>query len=284
MFQIGKINKLIVSRETGSGYYLRSNDHNGEVFMPPALCPDEINLEDEIDAFIYPDTKGTLIATSETPLAQVGEFAHLRAIDIQDFGAFFDLGISKGLLIPGNEQKIRITREGVYHLVRVCLEEGTDRIFGTTKFGKYIENMSFDVKEGDKVDLFPVDDSDLGYRVIVNKKYLGLIYHTEIFKKVELGTPVEGYVKKVREDGFIDCALQIQGIKNLDNSKRVILNHLFKVGGKSHLHDKSSPDEIQRVLNMSKKTFKSSLGMLYKDKMVLIHKDGIELLHKKKSK
>jgi predicted RNA-binding protein (virulence factor B family) len=251
--------------------------------MPPALCPDDISLEDEIDAFVFADTKGLLIATSETPIAQVGEFAHLKAIEIQDFGAFFDLGITKDLLVPGNEQKVRITREDVYHLVRVCLEEGTDRIFGTTKFGKYLENMDFDIKEGDKVDLFPVDDSDLGYRVIVNKKYLGLIYHSEIFKEIELGTPVEGYVKKIREDGFVDCALQIQGIKNLDNSKRVILNHLFKQNGKSHLHDKSSPDEIQRILNMSKKTFKNALGMLYKDKMVLIHKDGIELIHKKKS-
>lgn len=280
MIEIGKVNTLTVSKETKSGYYLKDGDSFGEVFLPPAMTESPLSIGDEIQVFVYIDNKDKLIATTEKPFAEVGEYALLNVVEITDFGAFFDWGIAKDLLVPANEQKFKVG-EDEEHLVRICKEVGTDRIFGTTKFGSYLENIEFDIAENDKVTLVPVEHSELGFRVIINKKYLGLIYENEIFTKIEIGKELEGYVKKIREDGFVDAALQVQGIKNLDNSKRTILAHLFKHGGKSHLHDKSSPEEIQKLLGMSKKTFKNSLGMLYKDRMVKINEDGIELLHKK---
>jgi predicted RNA-binding protein (virulence factor B family) len=261
MLEIGKINKLTVARETSSGYYLKDGDEFGEVFLPPKMALENISVGDEIEVFLYIDTKDMVVATCKHPVAVVGEYALLNCIEEQDFGAFFSWGIEKDLLVPGNEQKISI-RKGDEAVVRICLEEGTDRVFGTTKFGQ----------------LIPVDESDLGIRVIVNKKYLGIIYHSEVFSTVKIGVEIDGYVKKLREDGLVDAALQIQGIKNLDKSKIKIMEFLIKKGGISHLHDKSSPEEISDLLGMSKKTFKSAIGMLYRDKKIIISKDGIAIV------
>jgi len=284
MIEIGQINSLTVKRETSSGYYLSDDEDSGEVFLPPAMAPDDVEINQRLEVFIYIDTKDNLIATSEVPYAVVGEYALLDVLDVVEFGAFFDHGIEKDLLVPANEQKIKIRqRDRGSYLVRICKEEGTDRIFGTTKFGKYLENCSFDISEGDKVEFVPVETSELGYRVIINRKYIGLIYRNEIFKEIKIREVYDGYVKKIRSDGFVDISMQKLGIKNLDDSKKVILNHLFKNGGRTHLYDKSSPEEIKKILGMSKKTFKNALGMLYKDKMVKLHKDGTELLHKKRN-
>ena len=124
------------------------------------------------------------------------------------------------------------------------------------------------------------EETDLGFRVIINKKFIGMIYHSEVFSPVKIGHEVDGYVKKLREDGLVDAALQIQGIKNLDYSKPKIMQYLRANEGKCHLHDKSDPEEIRRVLGMSKKTYKSAIGMLYKDKKIIINNDGIELVKK----
>jgi hypothetical protein len=277
MFEIGKVNTLIVSRETSSGFYLKDGEEYGEVFLPPSMSKKVLSIGDSVDVFLYIDTKDQVVATCATPIAQVGEYAVLDCIDVQDFGAFFDLGIEKHLLVPGNEQKEKVSQNNEY-LLRVCIEEGTDRIFGTTKLGKYIESSEFDIEVNQKVDLFLATETDLGIRVIINKKFIGIIYQSEIFTNVKLGTTVTGYVKKIRDDGFVDCALQIQGIKNLDKSKIKIMEFLHRHNGRSHLNDKSSPEEIMDLLGMSKKTFKSSLGMLYKHKKVIISKDGIEIV------
>jgi predicted RNA-binding protein (virulence factor B family) len=277
MLEIGKINKLTVARETSSGYYLKDGDEFGEVFLPPKMALENISVGDEIEVFLYIDTKDMVVATCKHPVAVVGEYALLNCIEEQDFGAFFSWGIEKDLLVPGNEQKISI-RKGDEAVVRICLEEGTDRVFGTTKFGQFLDHVEFDIKENEKVKLIPVDESDLGIRVIVNKKYLGIIYHSEVFSTVKIGVEIDGYVKKLREDGLVDAALQIQGIKNLDKSKIKIMEFLIKKGGISHLHDKSSPEEISDLLGMSKKTFKSAIGMLYRDKKIIISKDGIAIV------
>ena len=226
--------------------------------------------------FIYHDNSGSLLATSEVPYAQVGEYALLTAVEVQEFGAFFEWGLSKDLLVPGNEQRSDVRRNDE-HLVRICLEEGTNRIFGTTKIAQHIEDSDFDISDGDKIKIVPVLNEELGYRSIINKKFIGMIYHNEIFKNIRIGNEYEGVVKKIRNDGLIDAALQVQGVRNLIDSKDIIIDMLEKRGGKSPLHDKSSPDEIKKVLGMSKQTFKKAIGMLYKERKIIIHKDGIEL-------
>lgn len=282
MIQIGQINHLYVKRETDSGFYLREPNGHEEVFLPPSMANTEINVDQMIDVFVYVDNKDQLIATTSTPHAVVGEYALMEAIDVQEFGAFFDWGIEKDLLVPGNEQKHDV-KEGLDYLIRVCLEKGTDRVFGTTKLGQYIESSVFDILEGDKVKMMIAEETELGYRVVINKKYIGMIYFSEIFNPVKIGHEVDGHVKKIRDDGLVDAALQIQGIKNLDQSKPKILKYLYAHQGKCHLHDKSDPNEIREVFGMSKKTFKNAIGMLYKDKRIVIKNDGIELAKKKYS-
>lgn len=280
MIKIGEMNNLYVNRETDSGFYLREPNGNDEVFLPPALSDKDLKVDQMVDAFVYIDGRDGLIATTSKPLATVGEYALMEAVNVQDFGAFFDWGIEKDLLVPGNQQKHDV-KEGLEYIVRVELEPGTDRVFGTTKLGKYIEQAIFDIKEGDQVKMVIGEETDLGYRVIINKKFIGMIYHSEIFKPVKIGHEVDGFIKKLREDGLVDAALQIQGIKNLDYSKPKIMQYLRANEGKCHLHDKSDPEEIRRVFGMSKKTFKSAIGMLYKDKKIIIKADGIELVRKK---
>lgn len=276
MFEIGKVNKLIISRENKSGFYLKHPDSIDEIFMPPAMAPMNMNIGSEIDAFVYLDTKGSLIATDQRPHAEVGEYAVMRVIDNQEFGAFFDWGIEKDLLVPGNEQKTKV-RNFEDHLVRVCLEPETDRVYGTTKLGKYIEESNFDFGEGDEVNIVPVQETDLGYRVVINKKFVGMIYQNEIFTRIILQTSYKGVVKKLRPDGLVDAALQTQGIVNVINAKDVILEKLKSSDGHSPLYDKSSPAEIKQVFSMSKQTFKNAIGMLYKERKITISKDGIKL-------
>lgn len=277
MIEIGQINKLIVCRESSSGYYLKERESIDEVFMPPNLGPVNITVNQELDVFVYLDTSGSLIATDQIPLAVVGEYAIMRVIEVQEFGAFFDWGIDKDLLVPGNEQKIKV-RKFEDHIVRVCLEPETDRVYGTTKLGKYILETECDYIKGDEVTIIAANKTDLGYRVIINMRYIGMIYDSEIFQDVQIGKEYPAIVKKVRDDGLVDISLQVLGIKNMIDSKDVVLNFLKDEGGQSHLNDKSSPEEIKRFLNMSKKTFKGSIGMLYKEKKISISKAGIKLL------
>lgn len=279
MLEIGKVNNLEVHKETSSGFYLKAPEQFGDVFMPPSMAPEFTKVGDLIDVFVYPDTKDSLIATCRLPHAVVGEYALLDCIDVQDFGAFFDLGIEKHLLVPGNEQKYKVELHNDY-LVRICLDD-MDRVYGTTKISNFVLNSDFDIAVGDKLSMVPAERTDMGYRVIVNKKFIGMIYNSEIFKPVKIGVEISGYVKKLREDGLVDMAMQIQGIKNLDQSTVKIMQMLHRNGGKSRLHDKSSPEDIKFELAMSKKTFKNAIGMLYKKKKIIISKDGIELVKNK---
>ncbi len=276
MFEIGKITVGRIDRKTNRGFFV-TDEEGDEVFLPLSFAPLRSEIGSEIDVFVYLNTDGDRICTSELPLAQVGEYALMQVIETREFGAFFDWGIDKDLLVPGNEQKIKV-RQYEDHIVRVCLEEGTDRVYGTTKLGKYIEQPKEDISEGDTVSLELVRKTDLGFKVIVNKKYLGMIYHNEIYSHMRIRDKASGIVKKIREDGLIDISLQKLGISNLIEAKAQVLKFLNDNDGKSDLHDKSPPEKIKHNLFMSKKTFKSAIGMLYREKKIIINKDGIELV------
>ncbi|MDA8792172.1 S1-like domain-containing RNA-binding protein [Bacteriovoracaceae bacterium] len=278
MLEIGKMNTLIVNRETDSGFYLIGIDHDEEAFLPPKLAGNtKLNIDDEIDVFVYIDNQDRTLATIKTPYAQVGEFAYLKAKEVVDFGAFLDWGIEKDLLIPANEQKIKIKKDE-YHLVLIALEDGTDRIFATSKFGRDIEEMNVNIQVDEEVDILPIRETDLGFQVIINKHYIGLVYHNDIYSKITLGEYYKAYVKKIRDDNHIDVSFQKYGVKNLYSAKDKVWDYLEKNEGSSPLNDKSSPDEIKSKLGMSKKSFKSAIGMLYKEKKILIQKDGIKIV------
>lgn len=277
MLKIGQINELTVFETCDTGHYLRAEGSELEILMPQALGPKYLTVGQKLEAFTYYDNDQVLMATTKMPNAFVGEYALMEVVETKQFGAFFDWGIQKDLLVPDTELRLRVNTNEE-HIVRICIDENTNKIYGTTKLNPYIQSSDFDIKPEDKVSVVPAIEEDLGYRCIINKKYIGMIYYNEVFKDIYKGKPLEGVVKKIREDGLVDVALQIQGFQNLVNSKDKVLAYLQESGGKSPLHDKSTPDEIGDILNMSKKTFKSTIGMLYKDKKILIHKDGIELI------
>ncbi len=278
MIEIGKIDEFVVVRDGISGFYLRKPNSEGEVFMPPSMAPTGLEVNQQIRAFVYLDTKANMVATSKLPSAVVGEYALMKVVDVQEFGAFFDWGIEKDLLVPGNEQKVKV-KSDEYYIVRVCLEEESDRIYGTTKIGRYIKNSKCDLHAGNKVSIVPAQKSDLGYRVIINKKFIGMIYSNEIYSDIQVGNNYEGVIKKIRSDGLVDVSLQSLGVKNLVDAKNKIIDMLVKGGGKSNLSDKSSPADIKQMLGMSKKTFKNAIGMLYRERKIVINRDGIELVH-----
>jgi uncharacterized protein len=277
LIEIGKINELIVSSKKDNGYVMTDSLSDDVAFMPTLFTRGDLTINERVNVFVYIDKENSITATMHNPHAVVGEFGFMRAVESIQVGAFFDWGINKDLFVPENEQKEEIYT-GDSCIIKVCMDERTEKVYGTTKIGKYIKAAVFDIKEGDKVSIIPAKEEQLGYRCIINKKYIGIIYYNEIFSPIKIGEPIDGVVKKLREDGLVDTALQEQGFKNLVNTKDKILAYLQENGGNSHLHDKSSPREIKEILGISKQVFKNTIGMLYRERKIVITKTGIKLV------
>lgn len=271
---IGRKQKLTVKEINNSGYIL-SDELDWRAFLPKVFASD-LTEGDEIEVFVYQDD-GRLKATTEEPLAEVGEFAVMNCVQSLPSGAFMDWGIIKDLFIPYTQQKLKIQEQKRY-LVYIYVDEATGLITGTTKFKRNPQYENLPFQEGDKVDLLIMGESELGWNVVINKKYIGLVYHSDVFKKLyPLSTDI-GYIKTLREDGKIDVTLQPQGFENIDEFQKIILAKLDENYGLVYLSDKSTPEEIKEELSMSKKNFKKAIGGLYKDGKIEILDDRIRLL------
>lgn len=275
--KLGKTQTLKIAEINNSGAFLESE--NGErAFLPKIFLDENAQIGDELDVFVYQDDD-KLKATTEIPSAEVGEFAVMNCVQSLPSGAFMDWGIIKDLFIPYKQQKGKIL-EGKRYLVYIYIDEVSGRITGTTKFkrNQNYENVPF--KAGDKVDLLIAGQSELGWNVVVNKKYLGLIYTSDVFKKLYPLSDEIGYIKTIREDGKIDVTLQKQGfVQNIDEFKQKILDKLEENYGLLYLTDNSSPEEIKEELQMSKKNFKKAIGGLYKENVIEILEDKIKLIN-----
>ncbi len=275
--KLGKTQTLKIAEINNSGAFLESE--NGErAFLPKIFLDENAEIGDELDVFVYQDDD-KLKATTEIPVAEVGEFAVMNCVQSLPSGAFMDWGIIKDLFIPYKQQKGKIL-EGKRYLVYIYVDEVSGRITGTTKFkrNQNYENVPF--KAGDKVDLMIAGQSELGWNVVVNKKYLGLIYTSDVFKKLYPLSDEMGYIKTIREDGKIDVTLQKQGfVQNIDEFKQKILDKLEENYGLLYLTDESSPEEIKEELQMSKKNFKKAIGGLYKENVIEILEDKIKLIN-----
>ncbi len=272
---LGKTQTLKISEKNSSGWIL--TDESGEkAFLPKIFAQDEKEIDDEIEVFVYQDDN-KLKATTEIPLAEVGEFAVMSCVQSLPSGAFMDWGIIKDLFIPYKQQKTKII-EGKRYLVHIYIDDELELITGTTKFKRNPQYQDLPFKKGDKVDLIMMNESELGWNVVINKKYIGLIYASDVFKKLYPLSEETGYIKEIREDGKIDVSLQPQGFENIDEFKKKILDKLEENYGLLYLSDKSSPEEIKDEVQMSKKNFKKAIGGLYKDKIIDILDDKIKLL------
>ena len=275
--KLGKTQTLKIAEINNSGAFLESE--NGErAFLPKIFLDENAEIENDVEVFVYQDDD-KLKATTEIPSAEVGEFAVMNCVQSLPSGAFMDWGIIKDLFIPYKQQKGKIL-EGKRYLVYIYVDEVSGRITGTTKFkrNQNYENVPF--KAGDKVDLIIAGQSELGWNVVVNKKYLGLIYTSDVFKKLYPLSDEMGYIKTIREDGKIDVTLQKQGfVQNIDEFKQKILDKLEENYGLLYLTDDSSPEEIKEELQMSKKNFKKAIGGLYKENVIEILEDKIKLIN-----
>ena len=275
--KIGQINSLIVSRETPHGFYLK-DEEDEEVLLPGKYLKGDEKDGDKIDVFIYNDSEDRLVATTETPKISLNEFAVLKVVDVSKYGVFLDWGLEKDLLVPFKEQNKKMV-SGKSYVVKMYLDEDTDRLVATAKVKKFLSNEQLEIAVKDEVDLLVFNESDLGFDVIINEKHQGLVFRNEVFTALKIGDRLKGYVKKIREDNKIDISLQKEGIAQMEKSALDVLEILNAHDGKLNISDKSSPDEIYKLLHMSKKAFKRAIGTLYKQRKIEIKPNEIRLLN-----
>jgi predicted RNA-binding protein (virulence factor B family) len=275
--EVGKYNTLQILRGTSVGMYLGDEEGN-DVLLPHKYIPENAQIGENIEVFIYRDSEDRLIATTLKPLILLNQFAILEVVAATQFGAFLDWGLEKDLFVPFKEQNHKL-QKGQYVPVYLYLDEHTDRVVASAKVHKYFKNLDgVELDEGQEVDLLVFEKTELGHNVVVNNLYKGLVYENETFRRLAWGDTTKGYVKLVRDEGKIDISLQPLGfLKTLEPNQKAILDKLQQSGGTLNLSDSSDPIEIQEVLEMSKKAFKKAIGVLYKDKKILIKDDSIVL-------
>lgn len=278
MAEIGRYNKLRIEREVDFGVYL-DGENLGEILMPLRYLPESYMIGDEVDVFISLDSEDRLVATTEKPLAMVGEFAYLEVVSVTRFGAFLDWGMPKDLFVPFREQRLSMEK-GRRYVVRLYVDSETDRIVGTAKFERFLDNLVPEYEFGAEVDLLIYSETSLGYNAIIDNTFTGVIYRNEVFKPLNKGERMKGFIKKVRDDYKIDLMLTKPGYRKVDDMSEIVLNALKKYNGYLALNDNTNPELIYKLLGMSKKSFKKAIGLLYKDKIISINEDGIRLLEK----
>jgi uncharacterized protein len=274
MFYLGKFNSLRALRNTVHGMFL-GDDGDLEVLLPKKYVPLSLKPQDFIDVFLYIDSEDRIVATVLTPKILLHEFAVLEVTDVTTFGAFLNWGLDKDLFLPFAEQKGK-AQKGDKVLVYLNLDEKTDRLFASAKITTFADKNIL-VKEGEAVDLLIGRKSELGYQVVINNRYLGLIFLDKVFQPLAIGDKLKGYIEQIREDGKIDVSLQKQGYGQVMDSQNIVLKKLQENQGVLYITDKSDPKLIIKEFNMSKKVFKKCLGALYKQRKIHIEEDRIVL-------
>jgi predicted RNA-binding protein (virulence factor B family) len=279
MIKIGQNNSFEVVKVMDFGVFLDGKEF-GNILLSSRYVPENTKLGDQVDAFIFFDSENEVVATTETPIAQVGQWGVMNIVGANSYGAFADWGIvKKDLLIPFSEQINRLV-EGQNVLVYVYTDNASGRIVGTTKFNRYLDKTAVNYQPGREVDLLIAEITDLGYKAIVNGEHWGLIFKTEAYGKLFIGKKLKGYIKNVRSDGKIDLSLQKLGTEKMDDLSEKVMSSLLKKDGFIPVSDKSSPEEIFAVFRTSKGTFKKTIGGLYKQGLITIEKEGIRLVDK----
>ncbi|MDX1300699.1 S1 RNA-binding domain-containing protein [Photobacterium sp.] len=276
MIKIGQYNTLEVVKLVDFGVFLDGGEDFGNILLPKNSVPAGTQLGDELNVFIYFDSEDEIIATTEEPLAQVGEFAMLRVVGVSAIGAFVDWGLRKDLLVPFSEQRRRL-EEGENVMLRVYTDKASGRIVGSTKFNRFLDQTPANYKIGQEVKVVIVEITDLGYKAAIEGEHWGLIFKTESFGKLFIGKKLKAYIKEIRPDGKISLSLQKAGRGKVDDLADKILTSLERKGGFMPLSDKSSPQEIFEAFRTSKATFKKTIGGLYKKGLIVIDRDGIRL-------
>jgi predicted RNA-binding protein (virulence factor B family) len=271
MKELGKTTSLLIHRFTPNGAYLALQE-GGEVLLPQSYLKGTESEGDEIEVFVYTDSEDRPVAVTDSPKALADEFAVMEVKELTKFGAFVDWGLQKDLFVPKSEMR-RAMEVGEKHLIRVCVDYRTDRLIGVARYEDFILDDTRGFEEGQEVKVLVFDKTDLGYKVLMENSFEGMIYENETFE----GDQKRAFIKKKRDDGKLDLQLTPPGRQKYEEGAEKILDSL-KYEKFLPLHDKSSPEEIKQLLGMSKKHFKQSIGQLYKHKRIRLLENGIELL------
>ncbi len=275
MIEIGRTYHLRVVKETEFGVYLDAENLD-EILLPSKHAPDNLSIDDTVEVFLYLDSEDRPIATTQTPKAEVGEFAYLEVKDNTQFGAFLDWGLAKDVLVPFSEQHRPMT-VGDYYIVFLYLDN-QDRITATSKIDKIVlEDDQHDFRPQQMVDLIIGNSTELGFKAIVNHSHWGLLYKDEVDQRLSFGQSIQGFIKHIRRDGKIDLSLK-SSRQIRDNYSQVIQDYLRDHNGFAPVHDKSPTAQIFDLIGMSKGQFKKAIGGLYKQRVITIEKDGIRLV------
>ncbi|MDR0989005.1 MAG: GntR family transcriptional regulator [Prevotellaceae bacterium] len=274
--ELGKFNTLRVTKEVEFGLYLDGGDE-GEVLLPKRYVPEDARIGDELPVFLYLDNEERLTATTQTPLAQVGDFACLEAAWVNQYGAFLHWGPMKDLFVPFAEQKLKM-EVGKKYIVHVHLDDESYRIVASAKVERYLSRETPPYCPDEKVQILVQQKTDLGFKAIVDNQYGGLLYENQLFQPLHTGDRLTAYIKQVREDGKIDLMLQPQGVKRFADFAHTLLHYLQAHDGHTPLNDKSPAEEIYAAFGVSKKTFKQGVGDLYKKRLIRLDGEGIWLV------
>ena len=276
MAQIGRINKLTIKRIRDYGAHLDGGE-SGDIILPKRDVPAQCQPGDEVEVFVYIDREKSLRATTKKPLVTVGRFAALQVVANSPAGAYLDWGLHRDLLVPQREQQARM-EEGRSYVVYVYFDEQGNRITGSTKLDKFLDLQPPNYAEGEEVALVICEQTDLGYKAVVNNAHWGIIYKNEVFQPLHVGQQLKGYIKKIRDDLKIDLSLQQSGYQMVDDVSQGILKKIEGLGGMIALTDKSPPEEIYALFGVSKKVFKKAIGALYKKRLISIDTNGIKFI------
>lgn len=273
--ELGVLNTLKVNRLTEPGIYLEALDEE-VVLLPNAYIRSDMDIGSLVDVFIYTDSEDRLVATTLKPYAMKDEFACLEVVDTAKFGAFVDIGLPKDLLVPINKQTSTYN-VGARKVLRVIEDEKTQRLIATEKFTQYLSKEIKDLEKNDEVLILLYSKTPLGFKVIVNNLYDGMIFHTEVFENINVGDIKKAYIKNIREDGKLDLSLQKIGQKKSSDNFERVLEILKENSGKLDFTYKSDAEDIKKVFAMSKKAFKAALTKLISDEKIILEDSCIKI-------
>lgn len=273
--ELGRFNRLEVVKRVDFGMYLDGGDE-GEILLPARYVPEGCEVGDRLNVFLYLDNEERLVATTLTPLVQVGQFACLEVAWINQYGAFLNWGLMKDLFVPFSEQKMKM-EVGRKYVIHAHLDEESYRIVASAKVDCYLSKEMPEYRPGDEVDILVWQKTDLGFKAIIENQFAGLLYDSEIFRTLRTGDTLTAFIKQVREDGKIDLTLQKPGMAKVEDFSETLLRYIKENGGKTPLNDKSAAEEIYDTFGVSKKTFKKAVGDLYKKRLIVLGEDGLTL-------
>ncbi|MEO6915044.1 MAG: S1-like domain-containing RNA-binding protein [Chitinophagaceae bacterium] len=275
MIKIGEYNDLKVVRIVEFGVYL--DDGAEGILLPKRFTPEGLKIEDTVRVFLYHDGEDRLIATTQEVKGTLGEIVKMKTVNVTPQGAFMDWGLMKDLFVPKSKQLVGM-RVGGEYMVQVYLDDRTGRLAGTEKFEQSISNENLDVKTLDPVDLLIYRKTEIGYVVIINNKYTGLLHFNEVYRDINIGDKINGFVKTIRPDNKIDVATGVSGYQRVDDASQKVLDLLSQNNGYLPYNDKSDPGAIYSFFGMSKKTFKMTTGKLFKQQKIIFTQTGIQLM------